>query len=33
MDIKIAFLGTPEFAVPILRSIIKGGYKISCVFS
>ena len=33
MDKKIAFLGTPEFAVPILRSIIKGGYKISCVFS
>ena len=33
MDIKIAFLGTPEFAVPILRSIIKGGYKVSCVFS
>ena len=33
MDKKIAFLGTPEFAVPILRSIIKGGYKVSCVFS
>lgn len=33
MDKKIAFLGTPEFAVPILRSIIENGYKILCVFS
>ena len=33
MDKKIAFLGTPGFAVPILRSVYKSDYKISCVFS
>ena len=33
MDKKIAFLGTPNFAVPILKSIHQGNYKISCVFS
>ena len=33
MDKKIAFLGTPSFAVPILRSVYKSDYKISCVFS
>ena len=30
---KIAFLGTPNFAVPILKSIHQSNYKISCVFS
>ena len=33
MDKKIAFLGTPSFAVPILKSVYKSDYKISCVFS
>ena len=33
MDKKIAFLGTPNFAVPILKSIHQSIYKISCVFS
>ena len=33
MDKKIAFLGTPDFATPILKSIHEHGYKISCVFS
>ena len=33
MDKKIAFLGTPSFAVPILKSIYKSNYNISCVFS
>ena len=33
MDKKIAFLGTPNFAVPILKSIHQSNYKISCVFS
>ena len=33
MDKKIAFLGTPNFAVPILKSIHQSNFKISCVFS
>lgn len=33
MEKKIAFLGTPNFAVPILRSLHINGYQISCVFS
>ena len=33
MDKQIAFLGTPDFATPILKSIHEHGYKISCVFS
>ncbi len=33
MDKKIAFLGTSEFALPILKSLYESEYKISCVFS
>tara|TARA_B100000029_G_C17447731_1_gene913850 strand:- start:105 stop:1025 length:921 start_codon:yes stop_codon:yes gene_type:complete len=33
MDKKIAFLGTPIFAVPILKTIHENGFQISCVFT
>tara|TARA_B100000131_G_C18122857_1_gene613550 strand:+ start:397 stop:1317 length:921 start_codon:yes stop_codon:yes gene_type:complete len=33
MQKKIAFLGTPEFAVPTLKSMHDKGFKISCAFS
>jgi len=31
--IKIGFMGTPDFSVPILESLIKGNFDISCVFT
>jgi methionyl-tRNA formyltransferase len=33
MSLKIIFMGTPEFAVPILQSIYESGYKILCVYT
>jgi len=30
-DIKIVFMGTPEFAVPSLKALYEGGYAIQCV--
>jgi methionyl-tRNA formyltransferase len=30
---KIVFMGTPEFSVPILETIAKSSYKISCVYT
>jgi len=33
MSKNIAFLGTPKFAVPILKSLYQHGYNIRCVFS
>ncbi len=33
MTKKIAFLGTSNFAVPILKELYESGYNISCVFS
>ncbi len=30
---KIVFMGTPMFAVPILKSLYKNGYPISCVYT
>ncbi len=33
MNKNIAFLGTPNFAVPILKVLNENGYNISCVFT
>ena len=32
-DRKVVFMGTPEFAVPILETIVNSSYKISCVYT
>ena len=33
LDKKVIFMGTPEFSVPILESIVKSSYKVSCVYT
>ena len=33
MSRKIGFLGTPLFAVPVLKSLYQNGYPISAVFT
>ena len=33
MPKKIVFMGTPMFAVPILKSLYQNGYPISCVYT
>ncbi len=33
MALKIVFMGTPEFAIPILNSLYKSEHKILCVFT
>jgi methionyl-tRNA formyltransferase len=30
---KVVFMGTPEFAVPILKTIAKSSYNVSCVYT
>ena len=30
---KIVFMGTPMFAVPILKSLYQNGYPVSCVYT
>lgn len=32
-DFRIVFMGTPEFAVPSLRALVEGGYKIAGVIT
>ncbi|MEC7735344.1 MAG: methionyl-tRNA formyltransferase [Pseudomonadota bacterium] len=32
-NIKIGFMGTPDFSVPVLESLTKGNFDISCVFT
>ena len=32
-ELRIAFLGTPEFAVPSLRMLVEGGYQVCGVFT
>ena len=32
-ELKIAFLGTPEFAVPSLRMLVEEGYRVCGVFT
>ena len=33
MPKKIVFMGTPMFAVPILKSLYQNGYPVSCVYT
>ena len=33
MSKKLVFMGTPMFAVPILKSLYRNGYNISCVYT
>ncbi|MDY8109238.1 methionyl-tRNA formyltransferase [Fulvimarina sp. 2208YS6-2-32] len=33
MSLKLAFMGTPAFAVPTLRAIHRAGHRIACVYS
>ena len=30
---RLAFLGTPDFAVPTLAALIEAGHEIACVYS
>jgi len=32
-SLRIAFMGSPEFAVPVLASIVEAGHEIACVYS
>ena len=33
MSLKIIFMGTPEFAVPILKSLKESEHELLCVYS
>lgn len=33
MTLRLAFMGTPEFAVPTLVELIGQGHEIACVYS
>jgi methionyl-tRNA formyltransferase len=33
MSLRLAFLGTPEFAVPTLAGLIEAGHEIACVYA
>ena len=33
MSYKIIFMGTPQFSVPVLESLAKSSYQISCVYT
>ena len=33
MPYKIIFMGTPQFSVPVLESLVKSSYQISCVYT
>ena len=33
MPKKIVFMGTPMFAVPILKSLYQNGYPVTCVYT
>jgi methionyl-tRNA formyltransferase len=30
---KVVFMGTPEFSVPVLKTIVNSSYKVSCVYT
>jgi len=30
---RIAFMGSPDFAVPSLQALIKAGHEIACVYT
>ena len=33
MSLRIAFMGSPEFAVPTLEAILAAGHEVACVYS
>ncbi len=33
MPLRLAFMGSPDFAVPTLRAVIAAGHKVACVYS
>ena len=33
MSFKIVFMGTPEFSIPALESLIKNKFNIACVYT
>ncbi|MEM8748673.1 MAG: methionyl-tRNA formyltransferase [Pseudomonadota bacterium] len=33
MSLRIVFMGTPEFAVPVLQSLVDAGHDVCCVYS
>src|SRR5271155_1299289 len=33
MSLRLAFLGTPDFAVPTLAALMDAGHEIACVYS
>ena len=33
MALRIAFMGTPDFAVPALRALVAAGHEVACVYS
>ena len=33
MSLRLAYMGTPDFAVPGLRALIDAGHDIACVYS
>ena len=32
MPLRLAFMGTPEFAVPALRAIVSAGHEVAAVY-
>ena len=33
MPLRLAFMGSPDFAVPTLEAIIAAGHEVACVYS
>src|SRR5690606_20378920 len=33
MRLRLAFMGTPEFALPTLRALLEAGHEIACVYT
>ena len=33
MSLRLVFMGTPDFAVPILKTLYQSGHKLLCVYT
>jgi methionyl-tRNA formyltransferase len=33
IPLRIAFMGTPDFAVPVLEALIRGPHEVVCVYT
>ena len=31
--LRLAFMGTPDFAVPVLAALVEAGHDVACVYS